>query len=133
MKIKLLGISILLILLGCSSNTIPKGFDEEQLTNQAKLVIEFLHEAEYTKVIALMRNDVASSLPVEMLKDATEAKYAQVGTFEKYGQTVITDTTDPKNSEVYAVVIIVGEYSDGKATYTITFDKELACVGLYIK
>ena len=53
MKIKLLVISILFILLGCSSNTIPNGFDEEQLTNQAKLVIEHLHEAKYTEIIAL--------------------------------------------------------------------------------
>jgi hypothetical protein len=84
-------------------------------------------------VIDMMREDVQAMLPVETLQEVAEAKFAAVGSFEKYAQVVITDTTDPKTSEVYAVVIVVVEYTDGKGTYTLTFDKDLRCVGLYIK
>ena len=80
-----------------------------------------------------MREDVREMLPLETLKDVTETKYAVVGSFEKYTQVAITDTKDPASSEVYAVVIVVVEYTEGKGTYTLTFDKDLRCVGLYIK
>jgi hypothetical protein len=133
MKPKIFLVSLLLFLVACSSNSIPKGFDEEELNKQAKQVIEYLQDAKYEHVIDMMREDVQAMLPVETLQEVAEAKFAAVGSFEKYAQVVITDTTDPKTSEVYAVVIVVVEYTDGKGTYTLTFDKDLRCVGLYIK
>ena len=72
-------------------------------------------------------------LPIKTLQEVAEAKFERVGTFEKYRQVAITDTVDPQTSEVYAVVIIVVDYTQGKGTYTLTFDKNLQCVGLYIK
>lgn len=133
MKARSLFLSLLIFLGACSSNVIPNGFDEEQLTNQAKRVIEYLQNAQYEEVLDLMREDVREMLPIETLQEVAETKYSAVGTFEKYTQVAITDTKDPKSSEVYAVVIIVVEYSEGKGTYTLTFDKDLSCVGLYIK
>lgn len=133
MKVRSLLLSLLIFLGACSSNTIPDGFDEEQLTNQAKQIIEHLQNAQYEEVLNLMREDVREMLPNETLQEVTETKFSAVGTFEKYTQVAITDTKDPKSSDVYAVVIIVVEYTEGKGTYTLTFDKDLSCVGLYIK
>ena len=133
MRFKYLLLALLVFLGACSSNSVPEGFDEEQLTNQAKVIIEYLQDAQYTEVLSLMREDVREMLPLETLKDVAETKYAVVGSFEKYSQVAITDTKDPASSEVYAVVIVVVEYTEGKGTYTLTFDKDLRCVGLYIK
>ena len=133
MRFKYLLLALLVFLGACSSNSVPEGFDEEQLTNQAKQIIEYLQDAQYAEVLDLMREDVREMLPLETLKDVAETKYADVGSFEKYSQVAITDTKDPASSEVYAVVIVVVEYTEGKGTYTLTFDKDLRCVGLYIK
>lgn len=133
MKVRSLLLSLLIFLAACSASTIPEGFDEDQLTNQAKQIIEHLQNAQYDEVLDLMREDVREMLPKETLQEVAETKYSAVGTFEKYAQIAITDTKDPKTSEVYAVVIIVVEYTEGKGTYTLTFDKDLSCVGLYIK
>lgn len=133
MKLRYLFLSLLIFLGACSSNTIPEGFDEDQLTNQSKQIIEHLQDEQYAEVLDLMREDVREMLPKETLQDVAETKYSAVGTFVKYTQVAITDTKDPKTSEVYAVVIIVVEYTEGKGTYTLTFDKDLSCVGLYIK
>ena len=133
MRFKYLLLALLVFLGACSSNSVPEGFDEEQLTNQAKQIIEYLQDAQYTEVLDLMREDVREMLPLETLKDVAETKYTVVGSFEKYSQVAITDTKDPASSEVYAVVIVVVEYTEGKGTYTLTFDKDLRCVGLYIK
>ena len=133
MKFKYLLLALFVFLGACSSNSVPEGFDEEQLTTQAKQIVEYLQDAQYAEVLDLMREDVREMLPLETLKDVAETKYAVVGSFEKYSQVAITDTKDPASSEVYAVVIVVVEYTEGKGTYTLTFDKDLRCVGLYIK
>lgn len=133
MKIKYLLYAMLLFLTACSSNKIPEGFNEEELTAQAKQIVEYLQDGQYDQVLIGMREDVRGLLPEETLKEVSEAKFAAVGTFEKYAQVAITDTKDPVTSEVYAVVILVVEYKDGKGTFTLTFDKNLSCVGLYIK
>lgn len=133
MKIKYLFLAVLVFLASCSSNSIPEGFDEEELTTQAKQIVESLQDARYDQVLAGMREDVQVMLPIETLQEVAEAKFAAVGNFEKYAQIAITDTKDPVTSELYAVVIVVVEYADGKGTFTLTFDKNLSCVGLYIK
>lgn len=133
MKFRYLLLSLLIFLGACSSNTIPDGFDEDQLTNQAKQIIETLQDEQYDEVLDLMREDVREMLPIETLQEVAEAKFAAVGNFEKYAQIAITDTKDPVTSELYAVVIVVVDYVDGKGTFTLTFDKSLSCVGLYIK
>ena len=133
MRFKYLLLALFVFLGACSSNSVPEGFDEEELTLQAKQIVVYLQDAQYTEVLDLMREDVREMLPLETLKDVAETKYADVGSFEKYSQVAITDTKDPTTSEVYAVVIVVAEYTEGKGTYTLTFDKDLRCVGLYIK
>lgn len=133
MRSKYLLLALLVFLGACSSNSVPEGFDEEQLTTQAKQIVVYLQDAQYAEVLDLMREDVKGMLPIETLKDVAETKYSTVGSFVKYTQVAITDTKDPVTSEVYAVVIVVVEYTDGKGTYTLTFDEKLRCVGLYIK
>jgi hypothetical protein len=132
MKRLILVVSILL-LVACSSNKIPEGFDESKLNDQAESIVMLLNDAQYSEVYDMFRTDIKALVTLEQIEQVLTSKYEQVGEFKKISQIAITDTKDPSTSEIFAVVIIVSEHEEGNATYTLSFDEALEIVGFYIK
>lgn len=132
MKRLILFVSILL-LVACSSNKIPEGFDENELNDKAESIVMLLNDENYSAVYDMFREDIKLLVTLEQIEQVLTTKYEQVGEFEKINQIVITDTKDPNTSEIFAVVIIVSEHKEGNATYTMSFDDALEIVGFYIK
>lgn len=132
MKRFLLIISLIL-LVGCSSNNIPEGFDEETLNQKAESIVSLLNNSQLDEVYTMFRSDIQTMVSVEELDKIISDKLEVIGSFKEISQIAITDTKDPSTSELYAVVIIVSEHEEGKSTYTISFNKTLEIVGFYIK
>jgi hypothetical protein len=132
MKRLILIVSILL-LVACSSNKIPEGFDENELNDKAESIVMLLNDENYSDVYNMFREDIKLLVTLDQIEQVLTTKYEQVGEFEKIKQIAITDTKDPNTSEVFAVVIVVSEHKDGNATYTLSFDEALEIVGFYIK
>lgn len=123
----------LFMLVGCSSNNIPEGFDEETLNQKAESIVSLLNNNQLDEVYDMFRSDIQAMITMEDLDKVISDKLGLIGEFEKISQIVITDTKDPKTSEIYAVVIIVSEHKDGKETLTISFNKSQEIVGFFIK
>ncbi len=123
----------LFMLVGCSSNNVPEGFEEETLNQKAESIVTLLNNNQLDEVYAMFRSDIQTMVSVEELDKIISEKLAVIGDFKEISQIAITDTKDPSTSEFYAVVIIVSEHEDGKSTYTISFTKSLEIVGFYIK
>lgn len=123
----------LFMLVGCSSNNVPEGFEEETLNQKAESIVTLLNNNQLDEVFAMFRSDIQTMVSVEELDKIISDKLAVIGDFKEISQIAITDTKDPSTSELYAVVIIVSEHEDGKSTYTISFTKSLEIVGFYIK
>jgi len=123
----------LFMLVGCSSNNVPEGFEEETLNQKAESIVTLLNNNQLDEVYAMFRSDIQTMVSVEELDKIISDKLAVIGDFKEISQIAITDTKDPSTSELYAVVIIVSEHEDGKSTYTISFTKSLEIVGFYIK
>lgn len=130
---RLLLIISLLALVGCASNNIPEGFEEEQLNQKAESIVQLLNDNQMEEVYAMFRTDIKAMISMEDLDKVIADKLNLIGEFKEINQIAITDTKDPVTSELYAVVIIVSEHEDGKSTYTLSFDKSLEIVGFYIK
>lgn len=123
----------LFLLVGCSSNNIPEGFDEETLNQKAESIVALLNNNQLNEVYTMFRSDIQTMVSVEELDKIISDKLEVIGSFKEISQIAITDTKDPSTSELYAVVIIVSEHEEGKSTYTISFNKSLEIVGFYIK
>jgi len=130
---RILLIISLFMLVGCSSNNVPEGFEEETLNQKAESIVTLLNNNQLDEVYAMFRSDIQTMVSVEELDKIISDKLAVIGDFKEISQIAITDTKDPSTSELYAVVIIVSEHEDGKSTYTISFTKSLEIVGFYIK
>lgn len=132
MKRLILIISIL-FLVGCASNNVPEGFEEDDLKQKAESIVQLLNNNQLDEVYAMFRSDIQSMVTMEDLDKIITDKLDLIGEFKEISQIAITDTKDPSTSERYAVVIIVSEHKDGKSTYTVSFNKPLEIVGFYIK
>ncbi len=130
---RILLIISLFMLVGCSSNNVPEGFEEKTLNQKAESIVTLLNSNQLDEVYAMFRSDIQTMVSVEELDKIISDKLAVIGDFKEISQIAITDTKDPSTSELYAVVIIVSEHEDGKSTYTISFTKSLEIVGFYIK
>ena len=122
----------LLLLAGCA-NSIPDGFTQSRLENEAQNIVDLLQAGQTQEVISLMRSDVAAMITAEQLTDVIEAKYAQVGALKETQSFLISDTKDPSTDEVYALVIVQVNHEKGRATYTLSFNTQYELVGLYLK
>jgi hypothetical protein len=122
---------ILVLLSACSS--IPKGFDEIRLKEEAQKVIEHLEDLDASWAIDKMRDDLEVLLKEDELKDILNTKYQAVKTVKPGLKFTISDVKDPNTDEVYALVIVERNYESGKGTYTLSFDLNYDLVGLYIK
>lgn len=122
-----------LLLSACAVSSIPKGFTEDSLKAKATQLVEWMNDGQVDLVIGSMRSDVAAMITSEQLSEILKSKFEAVGSFEKIDTIVISDVKDPKTSELYALVIVQSLHANGKATYTLSFNTDLACVGLYLK
>ena len=67
------------------------------------------------------------------LEKALIQQLSDLGAFVEYKSVMAAGTKDQKTQEDYAVVVVTAVYQNGNATYTISVDRDLAVVGLYMK
>ena len=121
----------ILMLVACSS--VPKGFVQTSLETKTQTIIDLMEDLKTEEVISYLRLDLQSLISAEELKANLKAKYDSVGVSKAKASFSIGDTKDPQTDEVYATVIAQVEHENGRATYTISFNQDYECVGLYIK
>jgi hypothetical protein len=135
-KTFLLTVSILtlaFIFAGCGAGKLPESFDETEVTDRAKEIVGLLNAQDFEAVNKETREDVRELLPADELEKALGKLISDLGAFTEYKTVVTTGTKDQKSGEEYAVVILVCSYANGSATYTVSMDKNLEIVGLYMK
>ncbi len=124
-------LAALLLFTACSPPTVPEGYDAAAVLTQAERIVTLLSDGEYEAVAASFREDLAASLSAEGLKTAVEPEMARVGplvefTKKEAGSTKVED-------QEYALVVIVAQHANSKATYTITMDEAGNLLGLYMR
>lgn len=128
---KILFSLLLFLLVGCSS--VPNGFDKDKLESETQMIIDLMEDYQEEEVISRLRVDLQSLISADQLHQNLVTKYESVGAVKSETSFTIGDTKDPQTDEVYATVIAQVEHENGRSTYTISFNTDYECVGLYIK
>ena len=116
-----------------SESTLPDGFDEESVTAEAKEVVSHANDGDYETICGMLRDDLKDQLTPEALEEAWGDTLGGLGAFQEYKTVATASTQDKTTKEDYAVVGLVCTYEKGEGTFTLSFDKDLALVGLYLK
>jgi len=67
------------------------------------------------------------------MKEGWASIFEKAGAFDSITKTTFSGTTDKTTGEEYAVVQMLVKHANASLVYTLSFDKDLALVGLYLK
>lgn len=121
-----------LTLFGCTAKPLPDGSDADQVTQKAAEIVQLSTDRNYDAVIAMLRDDLKSAVTADQLKEGWAPVYEKAGAFGEISKTYLTGTADKTTGEEYAVAQVLVKMPQ-RACCTLSFDKNLALVGLYLK
>lgn len=129
----LLALCTALVLFGCGAQPLPEGFDKDKVTARAEEIVGYANSGDYDAIIACLRADLTDAVTADQLKEGWAPTYEKVGAFDSIQSEQLVGTTDKTTSEEYAVALIACKHASGSVLYTLSFDKDLNLVGLYLK
>ena len=128
-----LALTLALGLLGCSGKSLPEGFDAEEVGSAAEEIVGLATAGDYDSIVASLRSDLQASITADQLKEGWAATYEKAGVFSSITKTTLSSTADATTKEEYAVAQVLVKHENANLLYTLSFDKDLALVGLYLK
>lgn len=135
----MIGVIIIIIVAICmfnyfipknSSITQSKVFDENTLNEKAQVVINYINNDNYDKLMNISDELLQKSITHEELNEAINM-LGDLGNFKSITRTYFVEVKD--KGEIMAVGEVVALYENTSVTYTITFDKDMKLIGLYMK
>lgn len=129
----LIVILVMSLLFGCSGNKLSDKFDEQEVLNKGKEVVNVINTRQYEDVIALLREDLQSQITADQLVTAWDDQIVAAGEFEKIKNTAIESQEDSVTKEEYVTVVLEAVYAEDTLIYTLSFDEDLMMIGLYMK
>lgn len=136
MKKFLAYVSVLIIVLSltaCTSSKLADTFTEDTVISRAKKTVEVINTLDYDAMVSEMREDLQSKITSEQLENAWGPQLKDAGKFEEYTSAVAYGQKDKSTDEDYAVTVLVCKYENSTLTYTISMDKNLNIIGMYMK
>jgi|SRR5699024_254028 len=121
----LLAIGVMFLLSACGEEKVDEATAEKYVM-KAEQVVHHLNDENYEAVYEQFDKTMKVGLPVEEMEGLAPVLEAS-GKFEAFDDSVV------EKNEGYYVVVLVGEYSDDKRVFTISFNEEDEIGGLYIK
>lgn len=122
------------MLAGCGKSTeLADVFDEKEVISKAENAVTVANEGGFEGYYELWDDSLKSKILEKDYNEQFLAVVEKKGEFKGIGKSVVVGQTDEKTGKNYAVAVLVGEYSDGKIQYTISFDEDMNMIGFYIK
>ena len=120
-------------LIGCAGTPLPEGFDADEVGTAAEEIVGLATAGDFDSIVASLRDDLKSTITVDQLKEGWAPLYEKAGAFESVSKMVLSGTTDKTTGEADAVAQVMVKHANATLIYTLSFDKDLALVGLYLK
>ncbi len=135
---KIVVISMILVFVtsmlgGCTSTKLSDAFNKETVESASKQVVEYLNSGKYDSVCDMFTDDLKAQLTSETLKSAVEKTYGSAGAFEKYKDVVVIGQKVKGTKDDAAVAVVIAKYEKKNVTFTISFNKDMKLIGLYMK
>ena len=120
-------------LLGCSAKPLPEGFDADEIGTSAEEIVGLATMGDYASIIGYMRDDLKGSITADQLKEGWAPIYEKAGAFVSITKTALSGASDQTTGEEFAVAQVLVKHESASLVYTLSFDKDMMLVGLYLK
>ena len=125
--IKILLIVICILLLGgCGAKKLSDNYSEDKLKAAAEAVINSLNNEKYDEIEAMISEDLKKQLTADKIKEVWNSLKRR-GKYESISKIIFQEKKD------YVVVVTVAKYEKGNIQFTLSFNKDMKLVGIYLK
>ncbi len=123
------------MLAGCAgSQKLSDKFDEEEVKEAAREVIEILNDKDVDTLVDEKWNSMMKSMAgKEMMTDQVLPVVEDLGAFEEFDKEAVTGSKDKDTEQEFAVAVVKVKNEKRKAQFTISFDEDMKVGGFYIK
>ncbi len=121
------------LLSGCASTKLANSFDKDTVVKVSKQVISYLNVGDYASACGMLQEDLQDDLTQDQLKEAVKKTYGDAGKFIKYKNATIIGQKNKTLKEDSAVAVIVAKYEKKKVIFTISFNKDMKMISLYMR
>ena len=126
-------LALIILFTACSSNKLADIYNEDEVINRAKKTVEVINTLDYDAMVSEMRDDLESMITATQLEDAWGPLLNEAGGFVEFKTAIAYGQKSKSTGEDYAVVVLTCNYENATHTYTISMDKDLSIVGMYMK
>ena len=129
----LLALAMLVSLAACGASKLSDEYVEADVIARAEALVGVINTKDYPAVVAELRDDLEASITAEQLESAWGAALDKAGAFVSFSKEAAAGQKSESSGENYAVVVLVCKYENSTLTYTVSMDRDLEIVGMYMK
>lgn len=126
-------IGILLAIMTACTSKLSAKFDESQVEEKAEEIAELSCTGKISEAYGMLSEMLKAQVTEDQIRAGIEGTIEPLGEFEKISGTNVSGQKDKNTGTEYAMAIVMAQFEDGKAQFTISFDTKMNCVGFYIK
>ena len=121
------------LLSGCGALALAESFDADKVIDTAEQVVTYANDEDYASITAMVTSDYQDELSEEVLGNALGTALEDKGALVDYKSETVVGASDKNYDGDLAVAVLVAEYEEGTATYTLEFNTDYEIMALYIK
>lgn len=114
------------ILVGCGATKLSDKYNEETLRTSTEAVIKNMDSGNFQAIEEVMSDKLKEAVPTDKLKAVWES-LPKTGKYEKISKIVFQE------KDGYAVVVAIAKFENSNVQYTLSYDKDMKLVGIYLK
>lgn len=122
---------LVLLLCGCQGKPLPSGMDEETLLQNGREVVLLLAGGDYGAVLDRMREDVASGVTAEDIRDLVIQQTDGAGVYKEIDSSMATGQSS--DGESYGVAVFYCKYAKKNVLFRLAFDTNYELIGMEVK
>lgn len=120
-------IFIAVMFVGCGASKLSSNYSEEKLKSSVQDVIDNLNSEKYDDIVKTGSQELKEKLSTEQLKESWVKMKEKLGGFDSITKEVFAE------KDGNAVVIVIAKYEKGSAQFTISYNKSMEMIGIFMK
>ncbi|MDZ5252622.1 DUF3887 domain-containing protein [Clostridium sp. LIBA-8841] len=112
---------------GCGAPKLSSDYNEEDLKAASEEVVNYLVEGKYEDIVDMGSDELKKILTKEQIEEAYTGLSSKLGNYEEIKKILFKET------EEGVAVAVIAKYENGKAQFTLGFNKEIKLTAIYMK
>lgn len=115
------------LFIGCGAQKMSSDYNEDDLKAASEEIVNYLLEGKYEDIVDMGSDDLKKVLTKDQIEDAYVNLSSKLGNYKEIKKIIFQET------EGGVAVVIIVKYENGKAQFTLGFNKDMNLTAIYMK